>query len=128
MKKIEPLKICIYVTLFESLSLFAFAVFVLFSSILSNSIESIQTLIGEEILYVLFAITLFLISRGLKQYKKVVYTPFILTQLFTIVIAWQYLKDDQIIYQIIGLIVALVAFFTIYIGLKPELRNKFYNS
>lgn len=84
-----------------------------------------STLITEVILYVLLGIFVLIISKGLKNFKRLTFTPFLLTQLFVIIIGWPLTQDDQQLTQVLGFLMILFSAYSLITGLLPVNRKKF---
>ncbi len=125
MNKFLNLKIAVYIGIFQGISLTGFGFFVLFSAILANSIERMSTLITEVVLYISLGIVVIAISIGFKNFKRLAFTPFLLTQLFVIIIGWPLLQDDQIFTQSLGYLIILISIYALFTGLLPVNRKKF---
>ena len=52
-------------------------------------------------------------------------TPFLLIQLFALIIAWPLLQSDKLITQGLGLLIGISGLLGIVLGLLPQNRNKF---
>jgi hypothetical protein len=125
MKNFFQIKWAAALTFAEGIALFCFAGFVLISSIKSGFIERWETLISEVFLYLLLAgITLY-ISKGISNFRKRFFTPFLLIQLFVIIIGLPLIQDDQRLTQGLGCIIVLIALYSLMAGLIPVNRNKF---
>ena len=109
----------------EGIALFCFAIFVLISSINSGLIERWETLISEVFLYLLLAGIIFYISRGISNFRKRFFTPFLLIQLFVIIIGLPLIQDDQRLTQVAGCVIVLIALYALIAGLIPVNRKKF---
>jgi hypothetical protein len=125
MKNFFQIKWAAALTFAEGIALFCFAGFVLISSIKSGFIERWETLISEVFLYLLLAgITLY-ISKGISNFRKRFFTPFLLIQLFVIIIGLPLIQDDQRLTQGLGCVIVLIALYSLMAGLIPVNRNKF---
>jgi len=125
MKNFFQIKWAAVLTFAEGIALFCFAGFVLISSIKSGFIERWETLISEVFLYLLLAgITLY-ISKGISNFRKRFFTPFLLIQLFVIIIGLPLIQDDQRLTQGLGCVIVLIALYSLMAGLIPVNRNKF---
>jgi len=125
MKNFFQIKWAAVLTFAEGIALFCFAGFVLISSIKSEFIERWETLISEVFLYLLLAgITLY-ISKGISNFRKRFFTPFLLIQLFVIIIGLPLIQDDQRLTQGLGCVIVLIALYSLMAGLIPVNRNKF---
>ena len=125
MDRFFNLKIAVSIGIFQGLGLAGFGFFVLISAFLANSIERMSTLITEVVLYVLLGIIVLLISRGIKNRKRLSFTPFLLTQFFVIIIGWPLIQDDQLLTQTWGCIMILFSVYALVTGLLPVNRKKF---
>jgi hypothetical protein len=125
MKNFFQIKWAAALTFAEGLALFCFAGFVLISSVKSGFIERWETLISEVILYLLLAGITIYISRGITNYRKRFFTPFLLIQLFVIIIGLPLIQDDQRLTQGLGCVIVLIASYSLIAGLIPVNRNKF---
>jgi hypothetical protein len=125
MTKIFNLKVAALIGFFQGLGLAGFGFFVLISAFLADSIERMSTLITEVILYVFLGIIVLLISRGLKNFKRLTFTPFLLTQLFVIIIGWPLTQDDQQLTRVLGFLMILFSAYSLITGLLPVNRKKF---
>lgn len=125
MKKFFQVKWAAALTFAEGIALFCFAGFVLISSIKSGSIESWETLISEVFLYLLLAGSVIYVSRGISNFRKRFYTPFLLIQLFIVIIGSPLIQDDQRSTQGLGSLVVLIALYALITGLIPVNRKKF---
>ena len=125
MDRFFNLKIAVFIGIFQGVCLAGFGFFVLISAFLANSIERMSTLITEVVLYVLLGITVLLISKGIKNRKRLSFTPFLLTQLFVIIIGWPLIQDDQRLTQALGCLMILLSVYALIAGLLPVNRKKF---
>ena len=125
MKNFFQIKWAAALTFAEGVALFCFASFVLVSSINSGLIESWETLISEVFLYLLLAAITLYISRGISNYRKRFFTPFLLIQLFVIIIGSPLIQDDQRLTQFAGCVIILIAVYALIAGLIPVNRKKF---
>jgi hypothetical protein len=125
MARFFNLKIAVFIGIFQGLSLAGFGIFVLISAFLANSIERMSTLITEVILYILLGIMVLLISKGFNNLKRLTFTPFVLTQLFVVIIGWPLIQDDQRLTQALGCLMILFSVYALFTGLLPVNRKKF---
>ena len=125
MKTFFQIKWAAVLTFAEGIALFCFAIFVLISSIKSGLIESWETLISEVFLYLLLAGIILYISRGISNYRKRFFTPFLLIQLFVIIIGLPLIQDNQRLTQVAGCVIVFIALYALIAGLIPVNRKKF---
>ena len=125
MKKFFQSQWAAALTFAEGIALFCFAGFVLISSVKSGSIESWETLISEVFLYLLLAGSVIYVSRGISNFRKRLFTPFLLIQLFIVIIGSPLIQDDQRLTQVAGCVIVLIALYALIAGLIPVNRKKF---
>lgn len=125
MKTFFQIKWAAVLTFAEGIALFCFAIFVLISSIKSGLIESWETLISEVFLYLLLAGIILYISRGISNFRKRFFTPFLLIQLFVIIIGLPLIQDNQRLTQVAGCVIVFIALYALIAGLIPVNRKKF---
>ena len=125
MKTFFQIKWAAVLTFAEGIALFCFAIFVLISSIKSGLIESWETLISEVFLYLLLAGIILYISRGISNYRKRFFTPFLLIQLFVIIIGLPLIQDNQRLTQVAGCVIVFIALYALIAGLIPVNRKNF---
>jgi uncharacterized membrane protein len=125
MKNFFQIKCAALLTFAEGIALICFASFVLISSIKSGFIERWETLIAEVFLYLLLAGITIYISREISNFRKRFFTPFLLIQLFVIIIGFPLIQDDQRLTQGLGCVIVLIASYSLIAGLIPVNRNKF---
>ena len=125
MKTFFQIKWAAVLTFAEGIALFCFAIFVLISSINSGLIERWETLISEVFLYLLLAGIILYISRGISNYRKRFFTPFLLIQLFVIIIGLPLIQDNQRLTQVAGCVIVFIALYALIAGLIPVNRKKF---
>ena len=125
MKNFFQIKWGALLTFAEGIALICFASFVLISSIKSGFIERWETLIAEVFLYLLLAGITIYISREISNFRKRFFTPFLLIQLFVIIIGFPLIQDDQRLTQGLGCVIVLIASYSLITGLIPVNRNKF---
>jgi len=125
MKNFFQIKCAALLTFAEGIALICFASFVLISSIKSGFIERWETLIAEVFLYLLLAGITIYISREISNFRKRFFTPFLLIQLFVIIIGFPLIQDDQRLTQGLGCVIVLIASYSLIAGLIQINRNKF---
>ena len=125
MKTFFQIKWAAALTFAEGIALFCFAIFVLISSIKSGLIESWETLISEVFLYLLLAGIILYISRGISNFRKRFFTPFLLIQLFVIIIGLPLIQDNKRLTQVAGCVIVFIALYALIAGLISVNRNKF---
>lgn len=121
------LKIPIFIGFFESILFLAYFIFIMISSLLTSNVERLDTLIIELLIYLTFSIVIFYISKLLIKVNKKAYTPFLLIQLFIVIIAWPLLSENNFLIQIFATLLFIFALTSIFITLLPQNRLRFFN-
>ena len=103
------LKIPIFIGFFESILFLAYFIFIMISSLLTSNVERLDTLIIELLIYLTFSIVIFYISKLLIKVNKKAYTPFLLIQMFTVIIAWPLLNENNFLIQIFAMLLFIFA-------------------
>jgi hypothetical protein len=127
MKKImeKSLDFCFFSVIFQALSLTFYTVVAFVAAIRSGDIERIDTFITENIVYSLLILATFFTAFSFKAKKRFSYTPFLLIQLFAIIIAWPLIQGETMITQVGGYVIGLIALAGLIIALLPQNRQKF---
>ena len=120
------LKIPIFIGFFESILFLAYFIFIMISSLLTSNVERLDTLIIELLIYLTFSIVIFYISKLLIKVNKKAYTPFLLIQLFIVIIAWPLLNENNFLIQIFAILLFIFALTSIFITLLPQNRLRFF--
>lgn len=121
----NSISICYYISLFQGLSLSVYTSVAFVGALLTGDIERIDTFIVENLLYLLLIILIFVISINFKKLKRVSFTPFLLIQMFSLIIAWPLLQSNKLITLSLGLLIGVGGLLGIILGLLPQNRNKF---
>lgn len=121
----NSISICYYISLFQGLSLSVYTSVAFVVALLTGDIERIDTFIVENLLYLLLIILIFVISINFKKLKRVSFTPFLLIQMFSLIIAWPLLQSNKLITLSLGLLIGVGGLLGIILGLLPQNRNKF---
>lgn len=125
MKNIFQIKWAAAFTFLEGLALLVFSIFVFISAVYSKLIESWATLISEVFLYMLLAVIITYISKGFRDISKRFFTPFLLIQLFVLIVGWPLIEDNKIATKFCGILMVLIAIYSLVVGLLPANRKKF---
>ena len=120
------LKIPIFIGIFESILFLAYFIFIMISSLLTSNVERLDTLIIELLIYLTFSIVIFYISKLLIKVNKKAYTPFLLIQMFIVIITWPLLNDNNFLIQIFATLLFTFALISIFITLLPQNRLRFF--
>lgn len=84
------------------------AIYAISLVIAASQVEStLGSPIAEAVIYLMFAALIYLVSRGFYQAKNWARTPYLVTQMFGVIIAYTLLAGDQLPYRLAGLIIGL---------------------
>jgi len=125
MKNIFQIKWAAVFTFIEGIALLVFSIFVFISAVYSKLIESWATLISEVFLYMLLAVIITYVSKGFRDISKRFFTPFLLIQLFVLIVGWPLIEDNKIATKFCGILMVLIAIYSLIVGLLPANRKKF---
>jgi hypothetical protein len=125
MKNIFQIKWAAAFTFLEGIALLVFSIFVFISAVYSKLIESWATLISEVFLYMLLAVIITYVSKGFRDISKRFFTPFLLIQLFVLIVGWPLIEDNKIATKFCGILMVLIAIYSLIVGLLPANRKKF---
>jgi peptidoglycan/LPS O-acetylase OafA/YrhL len=118
-------KICFYIAIFHAAVLTFYTVTAFIAAIISGDIERMDTFITENVVYAVLIISIFLTAYGFKAKKRFSFAPFLLIQLFAIIIAWQLVQGERLFIQIGGFVIIILAFLGLIVALIPQNRQKF---
>jgi len=121
----KSLSICYFITIFQGISLLVYTSIAFAGALITGEIERIDTFVAENLLYLLLIFLILIVGINFKKHKRASYTPFLLIQMFALIIAWPLLQNDNLITQALGLLIGLSGLIGIIIGLLPVNRNKF---
>ncbi|GDX16866.1 hypothetical protein LBMAG05_01620 [Actinomycetes bacterium] len=121
----NSISICYYISLFQGLSLSVYTSVAFVGAMLTGDIERIDTFIVENLLYLLLIILIFFIAINFKKLKRASFTPFLLIQMFSLIIAGPLLQSNKLITLGLGLLIGVSGLLGIILGLLPQNRNKF---
>ena len=125
MKNFFQIKWAAAFTFLEGIALLVFSIFVFISAVYSKLIESWATLISEVFLYMLLAVIITYVSKGFRDISKRFFTPFLLIQLFVLIVGWPLIEDNKIATKFCGILMVLIAIYSLVVGLLPTNRKKF---
>jgi hypothetical protein len=125
MKNFFQIKWAAAFTFLEGIALLVFSIFVFISAVYSKLIESWATLISEVFLYMLLAVIITYVSKGFRDISKRFFTPFLLIQLFVLIVGWPLIEDNKIATKFCGILIVLIAIYSLVVGLLPANRKKF---
>ena len=121
----KSLSICYFITIFQGISLLVYTSIAFAGALITGEIERIDTFVAENLLYLLLIFLILIVGINFKKHKRASYTPFLLIQMFALIIAWPLLQNDNLITQALGLLIGLSGLIGIIIGLLPVNRKKF---
>jgi hypothetical protein len=121
----KSLSICYFITIFQGISLLVYTSIAIAGALITGEIERIDTFVAENLLYLLLIFLILIVGINFKKHKRASYTPFLLIQMFALIIAWPLLQNGNLITQALGLLIGLSGLIGIIIGLLPVNRNKF---
>jgi hypothetical protein len=121
----KSLSICYFIAIFQGISLLVYTLIAFVGALITGEIERIDTFVAENLLYLLLIFLILIVGINFKKHKRASYTPFLLIQMFALIIAWPLLQNGNLITQALGLLIGLSGLIGIIIGLLPVNRNKF---
>ena len=124
--KKHSVEICYKIGTVQGISLGIYALWAFISALLTGEIERIDTFITENIVYAIFVISIILVAKGFQKLKKFSFTPFLLIQLFAIIISWPFVEDADLYTKLFGLVILIFSVFALVLALLPINRKKFY--
>jgi hypothetical protein len=124
--KKNSVEICYKIGTVQGISLGIYALWAFISALLTGEIERIDTFITENIVYAIFVVSIILVAKGFQKLKKFAFTPFLLIQLFAIIIGWPFVEDSDFITRFFGLVIISSSIVALVLALLPINRNKFY--
>lgn len=125
MIKIFNIKILSTITFFEAIGFTGFGLWTLWQGLASNNIERMSTLVTEVIVYLILGLLIFLTFLGINKRKRIAFSPFVLTQLFVVIIGWPLFKDDNLVTQVSGIFVMFIALIGLITIFLPKNRSQF---
>jgi hypothetical protein len=122
----NSIEICYKIGTIQGISLAVFAIWAFISALITGEIERIDTFITENVVYLIFVISIILAAKGFQKLKKFSFTPFLLIQLFAIIISWPFVEDADLYTKLFGLVILIFSVFALVLALLPINRKKFY--
>ena len=113
------------ISIIEAISFSSFGLWTLWQGLASKNIERMSTLITEVIVYLILGLLIFLTFLGIHKRKRIAFSPFVLTQLFVIIIGWPLFEDDNLVTQVSGIFVIFIAFLGLITIFVPKNRSQF---
>jgi len=121
----KSISICYFISIFQGISLLVYTLIAFVGALVTGEIERVDTFVAENLLYLLLIFLILIVGINFRKHKRASYTPFLLIQMFALIIAWPLLKNEKLITQGLGLLIGLSGVFGIVLGLLPQNRNKF---
>lgn len=113
------------ISIIEAIGFSSFGLWTLWQGLASKNIERMSTLITEVIVYLILGLLIFLTFLGIQKRKRIAFSPFVLTQLFVIIIGWPLFEDDNLVTQVSGIFVIFIAFLGLITIFVPKNRSQF---
>jgi hypothetical protein len=121
----KSISICYFISIFQGISLLVYTLIAFVGALVTGEIERVDTFVAENLLYLLLIFLILTVGINFRKHKRASYTPFLLIQMFALIIAWPLLQNEKLITQGLGLLIGLSGVFGIVLGLLPQNRNKF---
>jgi hypothetical protein len=121
----KSLSICYFITIFQGISLLVYTSIAFAGALITGEIERIDTFVAENLLYLLLIFLILIVGINFKKHKRASYTPFLLIQMFALIIAWPLLQNEKLITQGLGLLIGVSGLVGLILGLLPVNRKKF---
>jgi hypothetical protein len=121
----KSISICYFISIFQGISLLVYTLIAFVGALVTGEIERVDTLVTENLLYLLLIFLILIVGINFRKHKRASYTPFLLIQMFALIIAWPLLQNEKLITQGLGLLIGLTGLIGIILGLLPVNRNKF---
>jgi hypothetical protein len=121
----KSISICYFISIFQGISLLVYTLIAFVGALVTGEIERVDTFVAENLLYLLLIFLILIVGINFRKHKRASYTPFLLIQMFALIIAWPLLQNEKLITQGLGLLIGLSGLIGIIIGLLPVNRNKF---
>ena len=121
----KSLSICYFIAIFQGISLLVYTSIAFVGALITGEIERVDTFVAENLLYLLLIFLILIVGINFRKHKRASYTPFLLIQMFALIIAWPLLQNEKLITQGLGLLIGLTGLIGIILGLLPVNRKKF---
>lgn len=110
---------------FQSLFFLMYFFFIFIFSLFTSNVERVDSLVLELLFYLGTSILIFIVSKGVFKRKKPYFTPFLLIQLFVIIIAWAFVGDKNLVIQVSSFATIFLSSLGIICLLLPQNRSQF---
>ena len=121
----KSLSICYFISIFQGISLLVYALIAFVGALVTGEIERVDTFVAENLLYLLLIFLILIVGINFRKHKRASYTPFLLIQMFALIIAWPLLQNEKLITQGLGLLIGVSGLVGLILGLLPVNRKKF---
>jgi amino acid permease len=121
----KSISICYFISIFQGISLLVYTLIAFVGALVTGEIERVDTFVAENLLYLLLIFLILIVGVNFRKHKRASYTPFLLIQMFALIIAWPLLQNEKLITQGLGLLIGLTGLIGIVLGLLPINRKKF---
>ena len=121
----KSISICYFISIFQGISLLVYTLIAFVGALVTGEIERVDTFVAENLLYLLLIVLILIVGINFRKHKRASYTPFLLIQMFALIIAWPLLQNEKLITQGLGLLIGLTGLIGIILGLLPINRKKF---
>ena len=121
----KSISICYFISIFQGISLLVYTLIAFVGALVTGEIERVDTFIAENLLYFLLIFLILIVGINFRKHKRASYTPFLLIQMFALIIAWPLLQNEKLITQGLGLLIGVSGLVGLILGLLPVNRKKF---
>ena len=121
----KSISICYFISIFQGISLLVYTLIAFAGALVTGEIERVDTFIAENLLYFLLIVLILIVGINFRKHKRASYTPFLLIQMFALIIAWPLLQNEKLITQGLGLLIGVSGLVGLILGLLPVNRKKF---
>jgi uncharacterized membrane protein YozB (DUF420 family) len=121
----KSISICYFFSIFQGISLLVYTLIAFVGALVTGEIERVDTFIAENLLYFLLIVLILIVGINFRKHKRASYTPFLLIQMFALIIAWPLLQNEKLITQGLGLLIGVSGLVGLILGLLPVNRKKF---
>ena len=121
----KSISICYFISIFQGISLLVYTLIAFVGALVTGEIERVDTFVAENLLYLLLIFLILIVGINFRKHKRASYTPFLLLQMFALIIAWPLLQNEKLITQGLGLLIGVSGLVGLILGLLPVNRKKF---
>ena len=121
----KSISICYFISIFQGISLLVYTLIAFVGALVTGEIERVDTFVAENLLYLFLIFLILIVGINFRKHKRASYTPFLLIQMFALIIAWPLLQNEKLITQGLGLLIGVSGLVGLILGLLPVNRKKF---